>query len=263
MTDQTAETKTTETTPPPADTLLTEEPKVDLSQGKPENLPDEFWDAEKNAPVFDKLINDWQRQSKIAKDLRVKLSKGEFEGKPPEDIKEYQLELDEKLKPLVPDDDPIFNAAREAAKQAGLPKEAFSKFMMPVISKLAEIKAASEVEPTEEELAAARQVEIDKLGPTGSRIVESVGAFIKELQANGTLSQAEAAAAKRMVFDADTARVMNKLRMMSGVSKDVPVDVPMDNKASIADVEKKMAQALVANNEDEYNKYSQMLSKMR
>lgn len=259
MTDAPAEAPVT----PVTDTLLVEQPKVDLSQGKPEGLPDEFWDAEKKAPIFDKLVTDWQRQSKIAKDLRVKLSKGEFEGKPPEDIKEYTLELDEKLKPLVPDNDPMFNAAREAAKEAGLPKEAFSKFMMPVISKLAELKAAQEQGPSEEEVAAARQAEIEKLGPTGGRIVEAVGSFIKELQANGTLSESEAAAAKRMVYDADTARVMNKLRMMSGVTRDIPVEVPIDNQASRADIEKKMAQALVANNEDEYNKYSQLLAKMR
>jgi hypothetical protein len=74
-----------------------------------------FWDAEKKAPVVEKLFESYAQQKARAEGLRVKLSKGEFEGKAPEDIKEYVLELSDELKPLVPDDDPMMNAAKEAA----------------------------------------------------------------------------------------------------------------------------------------------------
>lgn len=253
----------TESTPAAPDTLITDAPPaVDFTQGKPDGFPDDFWDAEKKAPVVDKLFNAYSQEKKRADGLRVKLSKGEFEGKAPEDIKEYTLTLDDKLKPLVPDDDPLLHVAREAAKAKGMPKEMFDSTFTPIIAKLAELKAQSEASaPTEEEIAAARQAEIEKLGPTGHRIVESIHGFIKEAQANGTFSESEANAAKRMVFDADTARVMNKLRMMAGGRDQVPVEVPVDNKASRSDVETKMAKALVEGNEAEYTKFSQMLAR--
>lgn len=248
---------------PESDTLITPAPApIDFTQGKPDGFPDEFWDGEKKTAKVDDLFNAWSQEKKRAEGLRVKLSKGEFEGKPPEDIKEYQLELSDELKPLVPEDDPIYNAARQAAKEAGFPKEAFSKFMLPVISKLAELKKDSDTPPSEEEKAAARKAEIDKIGPTGQRVVQAVGTFIDQLKSNGTLSEAEAKAAKNMVFDADSARVMNKLRMMAGGRDQVPIEIPVDDKASRADIETKMAKAMLDGNEADYNKYSQMLARM-
>lgn len=251
------------TAEPSPDTLITPAPApLDFTAGKPEGFPDDFWDAEKKAPVIDKLFTDWQRKDKIAKDLRVKLGKGEFEGKPPEDIKEYTVELSDELKPLVPEDDRIYNAARQAAKDAGLPKEAFNKFMQPVIAELAKAKAEMETPPTAEEIEAGRMAEVEKLGPSGQKIVEAVGSFIEQLYKGGTLSEAEAKAAKNMVFDADSARVMNKLRVMAGGRDQVPVDAPIDDKASRMDVEKKMAEAMRTGNEADYLKFSSMLAKM-
>jgi len=138
-------------TPLPQDSLLNEASKpLDFATGKPEGFPDDFWDAEKNTPAVDKLYKEFQNRDKIAKDLRVKLSRGEFTGKAPEDINEYTVELSEELKPLIPDGDPLFAAARQAAKDAGLPKEAFGKFMQPIVAKLAELQAQQiEKQPTE------------------------------------------------------------------------------------------------------------------
>lgn len=246
-----------------SDSLITDaKPALDFSLGKPEGFPDEFWDAEKKVPVVDKLFDSYTQQKLRADGLRVKLSKGEFEGKPPEDIKEYVLELSDELKPLVPEDDRLFNTARQAAKDAGLPKEAFAKFMLPIITEMAKAKAEHEAPATPEEIEADRIAKVEKLGPSGHKIVDAVGSFITQLQARGTFSEQEAVAAKNMVFDADSAKVMNKLRMMAGDSSQVPVDVPIESGASRQDVETKMAAAMMANNEAEYTKYSNMLSRM-
>lgn len=258
----TEETTTTETTTS-SDSLITDQPAaLDFANGRPETFPAEFWDEEKKAPALDRLFNSYTQEKRRAEGLRVKLSKGEFEGKAPEDIKEYTLELSDELKPLVPEGDPLMEAAKLSAKEAGLPKEAFAKFITPIVAKLAELKGNIQ-EPTPEEIEADRLAKIEKLGPSGQRIVDNVGAFIKQMQASGTFSEAEAAAAKSMVFDADSARVMNKLRMMAGVKDEVPMDLPVDGSASRSDIETKMAKAMLDNNEEEYKKYSNLLARMR
>jgi hypothetical protein len=245
-----------------SDSLITEQPAgLDFSLGKPEGFPDDFWDAEKKAPSVDKLYNSYAMEKKRAEGLRVKLSKGEFEGKAPEDIKEYAVELSEELKPLVPDGDPMFEAARLAAKEAGMSKDQFSKFMPVVLTKLSELSAAANAPKSPEEQAAERSLEISKLGPNGSRVVEAVGSFIDQLRAGGTFNDAEAKTAKDMAFNADAVKVLNKFRMMAGGGDQVPVEVPVDVAASRQDISTKMAQAMMAGNEAEYNKYASMLAK--
>lgn len=262
MTDQVNDlTKPTEPALP-ADSLLNEvNNAVDFTAGKPEGFPDDFWDADKNAPAVDKLYKEFQNRDKIAKDLRVKLSRGEFTGQAPADINEYIVELSDELKPIVPDGDPLFDAARQAAKDAGLPKEAFSKFMTPIISKLAELKAQQDQGPSEAEIEQFRSEEIAKLGPAGTKVVSAVGAFIDQLHSGGTFSDAEAATAKAMANSAEAVKVLNKLRMMSGAPDQVPVEIPVDTKASRSDIEAKMAKAFASKNEEEYKKYSAMLTR--
>ena len=248
----------------PQESLLSsKQSALDFSAGRPEGFPEEFWDATANAPVVDRLFSSYQQEKKRAEGLRVKLSKGEFEGKAPADISEYTFELPEGApENLVPNDDPLLVAAKEAAKNAGLPKEAFSKFMGPVIAKIAEAKAAMDVPPSEEEINAVRQAEIAKLGPTGGKIVDAVGSFISELESGGTFSSEEASAARAMVTSAAAARVMNKLRMMNGGRDQVPVDMPVDMRASKSDIEQKLGKAMLDNNEADYQKYSAMLAKI-
>jgi hypothetical protein len=259
-----ATTTTTEpVTAAPVDSLITAEPTaIDFTAGKPEGFPDDFWDADKKSPKTDVMFNAYNTEKKRADGLRVKLSKGEFEGKAPDDIKEYTLELSEELKPLVPDDDRMLNAARQAAKDAGFPKEAFNKFMLPVITELAKAKAEMDTPLSEEEKEAARVTEVEKLGPSGSKIVGAVGSFIEQLKASGTFSEAEAKTAKEMAYSADAVRVLNKLRMMGGGKDQVPMDIPIDVQSSRQDVEQKMAEAMLKGDEINYNKYSQMLAKL-
>jgi len=244
----------------PADSLLAEQPApLDFSVGKPEGFPDDFWDMEGNKPNVDRLFKEFQNRDKIAKDLRVKIGRGEFTGKAPEDIKEYTF--DESLKDLVPEGDPLMEAARQSAKEAGLPKEAFSKFMTPILTKLAEFKAQAETPLSDDEIAEIRKAEISKLGPTGDRIVGAVGSFIAQMEANGTLSKDEAAAARAMANNAEAVRVLNKFRTMVGMADQVPVDMPVGDHSSVEEIKTKMAKAMMAGDEVEYNKYSLMLAK--
>ena len=250
---------------PAPDSLIPNEPAppaLDFAAGKPEGFPEDFWDMEGNKPNVDRLFKEFQNRDKIAKDLRVKLSKGEFAGKAPDDINEYTFEIDESLKDLVPQDDPLMAAAKQAAKDAGLPKDTFSKFMSPVLAKLAEFKSEAEAGPSDEEIAANRATEIAKLGANGERVVATIGSFIDTLKSGGTFTEEEAKAAKAMANSADAVRVLNKFRMMSGMGDQVPIGPTVDESASISEISQKMAAAMASNNEAEYNKYSLMLAKI-
>lgn len=263
MTDETTTETQTTTTEASTESLITPSPApMDFTTGKPEGFPDDFWDEEKKAPKVDALFNAFNQQKTRAEGLRVKLSKGEFDGKAPEDIKEYTLELTDDLKPLVPEDDPIIATLRQSAKESGMPKDMFNKLLVPAIKKLAETKAELEKPPTPEEIEANRMQEVEKLGPSGSKIVEAVGSFIKQLEDGGTFSEAEAKTAREMAYSADAVRVLNKLRMMGGGRDQVPIDIPIDEKASRMDIENKMAKAMKENDEANYLKYSSMLARM-
>lgn len=265
MTDEPATDTTTTTQDPaaaalPADSLLsaTATGSLDFTAGKPADFPDDYWDAEKNTPNVERLYNDFKNRDKIAKDLRVKLSRGEFESKPPEDINEYVVELTDAIKA----DDPLLTAAKQAAKEAGLPKEAFSKFMQPVIAKVLELAQAQSAEPSEEEIAEIRNAEIAKLGPTGHKIVSAVGAHIDSLTKGGTFSESEASALKASLTNVEVVRAYNKLRMLTGGQDQVPLEMPIDVRASRMDIEQKLGEAMRTGNEAEYLKYSSMLAKM-
>jgi len=64
-----------------------------------------------------------------------------------------------------------------------------------------------------------------------------------------------------MANSADAVRVLNKLRMLSGGQDQVPIDMPIDMRASKADIESKLGAAMLAGNEAEYAKLSNMLQK--
>lgn len=223
-----------------------------FSKGKPEGLSDEFWDTEKNAPVAEKLYEAYNHEKNRAEGLRKKLSKGEFEGGAPEDIKEYVVELDDAMKAIVPDGDPLFEAAREAAKQAGLPKEAFAKFMGPVIAKIAEMQPK---EPTAEELAAHKASEIEKLGPSGLKVAANVKAFVGELEARGVLLPDDVKAVQSMITNADQLRAFNRIRNAMTNTQDVPSQPQLSNQSgpSKAELETALIAAANARDEEKYN----------
>lgn len=241
-------------------------PVLDVSKGKPEGFPDDFWDAEKNTVKVDSLYDAFKNRDKIAKDLRVKLSRGEFEGKAPEDIKEYTLDLKEEIKGLIPEDDRLLARAREVAKEAGLPKEAFAKFMQPMIEEVIAMQQEATREPTPEELELAeeqaklaKEEEIAKLGAGGKVMVQAVNGLIATLSAEGFFSEQDVVDARRMVYDAGTLRVMNKLRTRLQPSG-VPINLPVTADSSKSDIEQKMVKAAFERNEAEYAKYAAMLA---
>lgn len=262
MTDEPQVETTNEDAQGEVETLLTDEPKLDFSEGRPEDFPEDFWDAENNAPNTAKLYDEYKRADKIAKDLRVKLGKGEFTGKAPQDVSEYVLENADDYKDILGDDDPVFDAAKQAALDAGMPVEAFNKFMAGVLPKIGEL---SQQQPSEEQMQAEfeeyRKSELEKLGPSANAMVRANNDFIDEIVSMGLISPELKNAAKSMVTNADQLRVMNALRSVASRNREnVNIDVPVDAKASKADLERKLAKAASSRNVEEYNKISAQLA---
>lgn len=246
----------------PDSLLANAEPALDFAQGKPEGFPDEFWDGEKNTANINALFDAFKNRDKIAKDLRVKLSKGEFTGKAPEDVNEYKLQLDENLSQFVPEDDPLVSKAREAAKQAGLPVDAFNKFMTPMIEAVVNMRKEAEAPPSPEDIAAAKEAELAKIGPNAKVITQAVNGWINSLTADGRITKDEAVVMQNMAYNAETLKMMNRLRSMIEPSS-VPINMPVDSSSSRAEIEAKMAKAFAERNENEYQKYAKLLRELQ
>lgn len=262
MTEEVAEQNTETETKPADNSLLSDTPEpLDFTNGRPETFPEDFWDGEKNSPDINKLFLSYDQEKRRAEGLRVKLSKGEFEGKAPKDVSEYALELSDELKAIAPDDDPLIASAKEAALAAGMPKEAFGKFMMPMIQKVAELAKQANEPPSEEEIKAAKAEELAKLGSNGKVVVQAVNGFIESLTASGKFSAKEAETLKEMVKTADSVRVLNKFRMMVN-GNSVPVDLPVTDSTSRDEIAAKMAKAALSGDEIGYNKYAKQLHEM-
>lgn len=252
MTEETTAVESTETATVSESLLDAVQSSNIFANGKPEGFPDDFWDADKNAPVTEKLYEAYTHEKNRAEGLRKKLSKGEFEGGAPEDIKEYVVELDDNLKTIVPDGDPLFEAAREAAKQAGLPKDAFAKFVKPVIAKIAELAPK---EPTAEEVQAYKAAELEKLGPSGLKVAANVKAFIGELEAKGVLLADDVKAVQGMITNADQLRAFNRIRNAMTNTQDVPSQPQISGQSgpSKAELEAALVAAANARDEEKYN----------
>lgn len=244
-----------------SESLLDGASVIDTSKGKPADFPDSFWNSETNTANVDVMFKEFQNRDKIAKDLRVKLSKGEFIGTAPEDVKEYVLELSEELKPMIPDGDPLFEAARLAAKEAGMPKEAFSKFMLPMVQKIAELQAEAMKPPSQEEIDSFKAQELAKFGTNGAKVAGAVKSFIDELGAKGMFTPEDVKTAQGMITTADQLKVFNRLRSMMSTS-DVPITVDTGMAATRSDLENKLGQAAASKNEAEYNRISSELRRL-
>jgi hypothetical protein len=260
MTDE-KQAEQTEASPQPAvDSLLAgnDVKELDFAAGKPEGFPDEFWATDKNSPDINKLFTSYQQEKKRAEGLRVKLSKGEFEGKAPENINEYTLELKEELKQFVPDDDPIIAKAREAAKAAGLPKEAFNKMMVPLIEEVVAMQQNAIKPPTLEEIAEKKEAEFAKIGSNGKTMAQAVNTWITGLAANGRISQQDVAVMQGMVYNAETLKLMNRIRTMIDPNP-APIHTPVSTDSSKEEIAAKMAKAGMEGDEVTFNKYAAML----
>lgn len=171
-----------------------------VAPSRPDNIPESFWDAEKNALKTDDLLKSYEDAEKRAKGLRDKLAKGWQNV--PEDPLKYTFDLPDAFKEIIGNaelNEDMVDFAKGAAFESGLSQEQFNNFMGKIIPQLHEYGINLEnKEPTPEELEAqqreiqeAKKAEFEKLGEGGDRIIASVRANLATIKSQNIFTESE------------------------------------------------------------------------
>lgn len=209
------------------------------TDGRPDGLSDQFWDADKKEVRLPALI-------KAANDMRARLARGGEEAAPASPDA-YALPAIEGLpKELVPgNDDQVWKAVRQAAHEAGLTQKQLEAVARPYLAAVAE--QSRQGQPNEDAQRAAYEAELARLGPQGRQVVNEVGSWLSGLVTRGVMT-AEEFSALQSVSTAEGVRALGKLRGMVG-EKPIPLDALDNGAMSYADAERMMDEALRTRNE--------------
>jgi hypothetical protein len=167
---------------------------------RPDNIPESFWDAEKNALKTDDLLKSYDDAEKRAKGLRDKLAKGWQNV--PDDATKYAFELPDTFKETLADgelNEEMVDFAKAAAFESGLSQEQFNNFMGRIIPQLHEYGISldnreptpEEVEAQQKEIAEAKQAEFQKLGDGADRIIANVRANLQTIKSQNIFTESE------------------------------------------------------------------------
>jgi hypothetical protein len=171
-------------------------------------VPEDFWDAAASK-VKDKEFSEHLNamQTRIAADDSRKLSL-------PQNPDAYKVELPADFKPpegitfQFRDNDPLLSQARTMAHEMGISQENFSKLLG--------LYAGAQVS-TEQQIGAARNAEVAKLGPAGPARIDALSTFFKAYLGEGEGKQLMA----RMFTAADVQiaeRLVAKITAQGGAS---------------------------------------------
>lgn len=146
------------------------QPNPTAVTGRPENVPEQFWDTEKNALKTDDLITAYSTQAEriAAEDARLAAL--------PKSAKDYVLELPAGIAPEgvkidLDENHPLLGPARELLFEEKLPPALLGKLGALVVKQqLAEAK----------ELEAARTAQMQKLGDNAGARIDAVKTFVKQ-----------------------------------------------------------------------------------
>ncbi|MFW5920622.1 MAG: capsid assembly protein, partial [Polyangiales bacterium] len=196
--------------PHEAEKAAKERQQGDGKPQRPDDIPEQFWDAEKGEVRVDALV-------KSHRDLRTKIARGEHQA--PASADDYRLpQIEGVPEGFIKSDDPGWKAVREAAHARGVPQADLEAVAAPYIKALYEA-AGDQVPPDPEAQKAQREAalreEMAKLGPQGEQMVRSVGTWLAGMKARGQLSGDEHQAL-RSISNADGVRALAKLRELAG-----------------------------------------------
>jgi hypothetical protein len=212
----------------PAHHQQQEEERQEREGGRPDYLPEQFWDAEAGQPRVEALAKSYSEMRTAynkakngeAPDLpetpdayldgfELPREMGEGDDKTTlENVKEFGT------------DDPAMVAAASAAKAAGLTKEQFaqftSMFLHGIDGHLGSLAEGSAIDV---------EAELQKLGgkEKAAPLMVANKAFLDRLSKSGTLNEEEVAWTKQFAATATGVSVLNKLRQMTG-EKAIPVN---------------------------------------
>jgi hypothetical protein len=194
------------------------------SSGKPNFLPDDYWDADAGAAKVEDIWNAFQKESERSKGLRQKLSQGSpGKGEVPDSPDGYEFTPSEALAELkiAPGDDGM-KLARTAAHKHGISKEAFNgfvnEFLQGVVSSGALPKEMTE-EEQKEQFRQTYEEEVGKLGRDGEKIISGISEWGKKQIGDGVFSKEDFESFSRLVYDAGSARIVQKLISLTGTAQ--------------------------------------------
>lgn len=193
---------------------------------KPDGLDDSLWDPDAKTFKGDALYEKLTAAEKQAKDLREKMGR---RGAPPEKADDYKVEVpdDAPWKENFKTDDPVFKQAKEIAHKYGLSQGQFGPFVKEFLDvafkSIAEGgEGGQQAEPTAEEIAAAREAEITKIGPNGPAVVRAVSEFVRQ-NIGVHFDDKAVETIKAMTSTAEGIHLLNQIREMVGSGERIPM----------------------------------------
>lgn len=208
---------------------------------KPDWLSDDLWDKEKNALNPDaalKKIQEAEKHEKMSKDLRDKLAR---RGLPPEDPKDYKINIEDKAwKDDVHIPDEVLGKVKETAHKLGISQAQFGPLAEAYLEAIATL--ASEPEKmTEEQKSQAAEVEksrqaseIAKLGANGPQVIQAVSGMLREMKAQGVITDAEMSIARDIAKTAEGVQFLNAMRERMGGDHVPMADIDPDNVGGVS-----------------------------
>ncbi len=187
----------------------------------------DLWDSEKGQLKTDLVLEELNRQTKRAEDLRQKLSKG---VDVPKKAEEYEITPEEELKDIIDPKAEVFGDIKELALKNNMSKEQLNGFINGYMKMM--VDKGLVTKPMSQEEAAAQKAayvaeQKKQLGPNADGMIKSAVAFIEAEHRKGIFSEAEKQALMRFADAGATGiSVINKLREMAGQPF-----IPMDNAA--------------------------------
>lgn len=192
---------------------------VSIKPEKPESLPIEYWDAEKNTVKTDDLIKAYESEKSKALGLRQKLSKGFQDA--PKDVSGYQLEWDDEETPLD-EDNPMLATFKEIAFENKLNQEQFNGFLKSFHKAFKEGKLEQTQEMSEAQNKEWQETEMKRLGSNHKQIVDGYKSWGRSLVQNKVLTEDEFAEFVKMPASAEHIKILTKLKQASGYINDIP-----------------------------------------
>ena len=184
----------------------------------PEGLSNkDLWDSEKGQLKTEMVLEELNRQTQRAEDLRKKLSKG---VDLPKTVEEYNFTAREELKDVIDADSEMFGNLKEIALKNGFSNEQLNGFIndymaLCVENGLVQKPLSAEEQKAAKEAYVAEQKKI--LGNNANEQIQQAVGFIESQYKKGLFTEAEKKALLSLADkDAVGIMVVNKLREMSG-----------------------------------------------
>tara|TARA_R100001594_G_scaffold27899_1_gene52927 strand:- start:1047 stop:1889 length:843 start_codon:yes stop_codon:yes gene_type:complete len=178
------------------------------SDGKPDWLPERFWDDDKGA--------DYEGLAKSQDELYKKLRGGKHQA--PENG-EYNTNF---LDGAIPEDDPLLSKFKEVAVDRGLTQDDFETIVGMVKDNMGEAEAVEEAE------AIDRQAELSKLGPNAEEIIGGHVKWAQSMVDKGVWNEDHFEEFKVWGGTANGIKALSKLREFYGETP-VPLNVSPDS----------------------------------